>query len=745
VSSDARKKTELLAHLRASKWFADIDTSLWDAQIDHLSQVDLGRGDTLFQQGETGDALFLVLKGRLNICLLTDEGAETVLNEVSAGELIGEIQVLTGGSRTATVYAAQQSSVIRIAAEVFDLIVQWSPLFLQKVIETHRRRLNRSLLAQILQDQFGPLEARFLRHLESQARWVDLERNQILFAEGDPGDSVFLVLQGQLEIKTSHAVSPEQIMTRVGRGEIVGLTELFTGENRRASVRATREARLVEFSKKKFERIAEGQPAVLMTLTRMMIEQSRRTGPGYASLSSSHDRSTSLAIVPANDQVDMTEFARRLERALSKLGSTLHLCRENLHRLSGLKIDFGASSSDPSQQRLAGWLDEKEHQHRFVLYQCEPEHSVWSQKCLGQADQILVVTRAGNEMDTDKLKPMMQHYGDKDFADIASLVVVHDNSQHRPRGTAKLLSSLGTLRHHHLRWEKTSDFERIARFYNGSAVGLVLGGGGARAFSHIGVLQALHRHGIPVDMIGGTSLGSLIAAQYAFGHEPDTLVTLNRQGFIVDKPMHDLTFPFFGLVSGDRGERIGARDLEESTIEDLWLNFFAVSANLSTAQQVIHQSGSAIRAVRASMAIPGVFVPVVSGKDLLVDGGVLNNVPVDVMRQLGAGRVIGVDVSPLKDISVKVAGGRLPNARQMFWNRFNPRARPLKVPGLFEILMRASTLGSIQNTEMAKSQADLYINPPLDEFGTFDLKELDKIVEAGYLDACRQLAGSSFL
>jgi len=744
MSGAPGNKAELLAHLGNSDWFSDIDRSRWETQTDHVSQVSIGKGDTLFKQGETGDALFLVLEGGLNICLQNDDGSETLLNTVSAGELIGEIQVLTGGRRTATVYASQESLLVRITAEAFDQIVQWSPPFLNKVIDTHRRRLNRSLLAQILQDEFGPIDARFIRHLESHARWIDLDRNKALFDEGDTGDSVFLVLQGQLEIKTNNGVGTGHISSQVGRGEIVGLTELFTGENRRASVRAIRDSRVVEFSRKNFERIAAGQPALVMSLARMMVEQTRKAGPGHGSVSSSHGRSTSLTIVPADDQVDVTEFARRLEGALSKLGSTLHLCRENLPQLSGLKIDFEATTDDPSQLRLAGWLDEREYQHRFVLYQCEPGNSVWSKKCLGHADQILVVTGADSKLDADRLNQLMSHYGEKDFSDIASLIVVHGDSQCRPSGTGERLAILGTQRHHHLRWHNGGDFERIARFYDGSAIGVVLGGGGARAFSHIGVLQALHEHGIPVDMVGGTSLGSLIAAQYAFGHEPATLAELNRQGFIIDKPMNDLTFPFFGLVSGDRGERIGKRDLEASNIEDLWLNFFAISANLSTAQQVIHQTGPAIRAVRASMAIPGVFVPVVSGKDLLVDGGVLNNLPVDVMRQLGAGRVIGVDVSPVKDISVKVAGGRLPTARQMFWNRINPRAKPLNVPGLFEILMRSSTLGSIQKSEMARLQADLYINPPLDEFGTFDLKELDNIVEAGFLEASRQLAEHPF-
>ena len=131
------------------------------------------------------------------------------------------------------------------------------------------------------------------------------------------------------------------------------------------------------------------------------------------------------------------------------------------------------------------------------------------------------------------------------------------------------------------------------------------------------------------------------------------------------------------------------------------------------------------------MAVPGVLPPALSGQDLLVDGGVLNNVPGDVARQLCGGQVISVDVGAECELEIESPTGRLPSGWSLFWRRFNPLTR-IEVPNILEILVRSSTLASVQNVELAKAEADLYLKPPVEEFGMFNMIELDRIAEISY-------------
>ncbi len=252
-------------------------------------------------------------------------------------------------------------------------------------------------------------------------------------------------------------------------------------------------------------------------------------------------------------------------------------------------------------------------------------------------------------------------------------------------------------------------------------------------------MRAFEEAGLPIDMVGGTSVGSFMAALYALGMTPEAMTAASRRAFVEGKPHRDLTLPLFGFISGRRGERIQRRLFGDLEIEDLWANFFAISANLTTASQNVHASGEICAALRASLAVPGAIVPAVFGSDLAVDGGVLNNLPGDVMRGFCGGRVVAVSVSPSREMSVAAEGG-LPNPWRVFWSRINPLSRSIRAPFLIEILARASTLASVQDARAARSSADLYLAPPVDDFGIYQMSAIDRIIDIGYRHARQRLA-----
>jgi predicted acylesterase/phospholipase RssA len=291
--------------------------------------------------------------------------------------------------------------------------------------------------------------------------------------------------------------------------------------------------------------------------------------------------------------------------------------------------------------------------------------------------------------------------------------------------------------HHHVAADSPSDFARLARFLAGRATGVVLGGGGTRCFAHIGVIRALEEAGIEIDAIGGTSMGAYLAAQYALGWDPARMRAFNRETWVRVRPMQDYTLPVLSLLTG-RGFRKVARDIAgEAAIEDLAMRFFCVSSNLTRARIVAHRLGPLWRGMVASISVPGLMPPVAEGGDLLVDGAVLNNLPVDVMRSLCEGTVIASDVSPLVDLAVDPGVG----LSSGLWSRLFPwrRARPdgPKPPTVVDVLSRVSTLNSTVATEVVKKQADLYLHPPTEDFTVVDWERADALMDVGYEYATR--------
>ncbi len=176
--------------------------------------------------------------------------------------------------------------------------------------------------------------------------------------------------------------------------------------------------------------------------------------------------------------------------------------------------------------------------------------------------------------------------------------------------------------HHHLRGP--ADYDRVVRLLTGRAVGLVLSGGGARGFAHLGVVRALREHGVPIDLVGGTSMGAILAAGVASEWSHEELVRRFKRCFVDTNPLSDYTLPLVSLVSGRKVSTLLRSELGDIDIEDLPLPYFCVSSNLTTGRMSVHQQGTLWRWLRASVAIPGVLPPVFQGGEVFVDGGAMN-------------------------------------------------------------------------------------------------------------------------
>ncbi len=420
------------------------------------------------------------------------------------------------------------------------------------------------------------------------------------------------------------------------------------------------------------------------------------------------------------------DFCETLTVSLQTWGDALSLAANTLGDCGAPVKSLG--DQQPVPDALKHWLHEREGDTRFLMFDCGKPGTTWSQFALRQSDLILVVaesaSRAGGEL-IDQLSAL------NSATSMARrmLVLLQPASADSFSGTASWLERVQPDFHLQVRANQRRDIDRVSRVISGNAVGLVLGGGAARGIAHVGVFKALMELDIPIDWLGGTSMGAIMAMGPARGWDIDQIYAAARQALVKDRPFSDYTLPLVSLVSGGRMERILKREFG-GLIEDLPLPFFCISCSLDSGKLNVHDSGSLAQAVRASAALPGVFPPAVVDEQLSVDGSVINNLPVDVMLQKPVGKIIAVDLSSQK--RYKVPYDKVPSAWSILATRILPGVKKHRAPGLTTILLKATELGSMARVREAAEKADLLLNPPVRRFGMTQVDAFDQIAETSY-------------
>jgi predicted acylesterase/phospholipase RssA len=567
---------------------------------------------------------------------------------------------------------------------------------------------------------FHGLDETALDEVVGRLDWLLVPGGHALCRQGNESDGLYLVASGRLSILRELPTGEEVVLSHVGRGDSLGEVAALTGNPRSATVRALRDSVLARLGRTGLDQLLERHPKLILALTRRLATW---IGP-EAPVSERGRGCVAVALVATTatrDGVPLPEVAARLAAALARIGPTLHLSSARIDR------DLGTDES-----RLGAWIDEQEACHSFLLYEADPAPGItaWTRRCLRQADRVLVVgdgDGGGGEPSLGELGGELVRYEGRSREE---LVLLHLRRKERPHGTARWLALHSFLRHHHIRMNVPGDFDRLARFVNGTPVGLVLGGGGARGFAHIGVIRALEEAGIPIDRVGGTSMGAVMAGLYARGIDWKGMVRRNRWGWVKYKPHKLYTLPIISLLSSRKAERMLDMMFGDDQIEDLWLPFFCVSTNLTRAEVVVHRHGDMERLVGASMRLPGVVPPMVENGDLLVDGGVLNNLPIDVMRRQGRGPIIAVDVSAAIDVRADPSYREAPSPWQLLLGNWRKTAKPF--PNILQLLHRSAVLASDIYARQSKDEVELYIDLPMDEFDLFNVEPLDEIVEVGY-------------
>jgi predicted acylesterase/phospholipase RssA/CRP-like cAMP-binding protein len=578
----------------------------------------------------------------------------------------------------------------------------------------------------ILQDYFGAeVDEALLQKLDE----VPLAGGAWLFRQGDPGDSLYFLVRGRLQVWLEQApgASEPRLLGEVAPGESVGEIGLLTGEPRSAGIRAIRDSRLIRLERTAFEALAVDHPALVMKLAGNIAQLLQKSDQRAAAAR----RLSTVALLPLNDRPATRDFCAQLADALAAIDRTVCLDRATLGQAGAPQAALGAN--EPVPDALLPWLHGLEFDYRYVVYRCDAAATPWTRMALRQADIVLFIGQAG---DDPAWSGWERELGLDTPPAVARPTLVLLQQGSGIQGTDAWLQQRRPDFHLHVRSGEPDDVARVARVIAGTAIGLVLAGGAARGIAHLGVYKAMLELGIPVDWIGGVSIGSILGAGMAMDLDIETTLEAARHALVRDKPFSDYTLPIISLVGGRRMDRT-LRGFFRQNIEDLPIPYFCISCTLDDGALNVHEAGPLAMALRASASMPGIFPPAVVKLRLTVDGSVINNLPVDIMRQKPVGQVIAVDLSSQK--TYEVGYDSVPTPWAVLRGQWLPFGRRQRVPRLMTTLLKATELGTLARVQELGRQADLLLHPPVRGFGMTEVKAFDRMVEASYRYALEEL------
>uniref|UniRef100_A0A672IVT6 lysophospholipase n=1 Tax=Salarias fasciatus TaxID=181472 RepID=A0A672IVT6_SALFA len=707
-------------------------------------------GSVVARQGDQEVSIQFVISGLLHVYQrMIDREEETRLFVTHPGELVGQLAVLTGEPLIFTVRAQRDCSFLSISKNHFYEMMREEPKVVLNVAHTVVRRMSS-----------------FVRQIDFALDWMAVEAGRAVYRQGEKSDSTFIVLSGRLRSVILKEDGKKELIGEYGRGDLIGVVEALTHQNRATTVHAVRDSELAKLPEGALSSIKRKFPQVVTRLIHLLGQKilQQVNGPLTAlhtpgskwDAGNQASNLSTVAVLPVSEEVPLTAFTLELQHALIAIGPTLLLTSDII------KQRLGAAALDSVHEyRLSSWLGQQEDIHRIVLYQTDYTLTPWTQRCIRQADCIIIVGLGEQDPAVGELERMLE--GSAVRAQ-KQLVLLHREDGPPPKGTVEWLNMRSWIsRHLHLSCprrvfskrslpkllelyqrvfekpaDRHSDFSRLARVLTGNAIALILGGGGARGCSQVGIIRALCEAGIPVDLIGGTSIGSLMGALYAEDRSHSRMRIRARELAMemtsVFKKVLDLTYPVTSMFSGAAFNSSISNIFKGKQIEDLWIPYFNITTDITASTMRVHTDGSLWRYVRASMSLSGYLPPLCDPKDghLLMDGGYINNLPADVARSMGAKVVIAIDVGSRDETNLTNYGDSL-SGWWLLWKRLNPLAEKVKVLNMAEIQTRLAYVCCVRQLESVKnSEYCEYIRPPIDRYRTLEFGKFDEIAEVGY-------------
>jgi predicted acylesterase/phospholipase RssA/CRP-like cAMP-binding protein len=557
---------------------------------------------------------------------------------------------------------------------------------------------------------------------------IKLSQSQLLFEQGEPSDSLYILEQGRLVAELTTASKKVRTIGMIEKGEIVGELGALSQQPRTLTIRAVNDSVLLKLSRQEFQLFCVEYPSISFRLIEEIISRSQAT----IKLLAEKKPYQHIAITPANREVNFDNFIKHLQENIT-LQSNIIL------------LGHDSTLKNKNESELTEIFDNAENEGKIIVFVLNLKNNENQPFKLNIFGKVYIVAEGESRQ---KISDETLHFLETlTVVSQIELILLHSDFLHRPADTLFWLKEGLFSLHHHLRHTDASDYQRLLRFMTGKAIGLVLSGGGNKGWVHLGVIQALQELNIPIDAIGGASIGAWVGACYALTQSYDSAYRDFQTILdIIGNPfaLSNFTLPIISLLSGSKPTEALNSVFADIQIEDLWIPFFCISSNLTTGHEVIHRIGSVLKNVRSSATIPGIVPPMLVDGFLFVDGGIINNLPVDCMRTVigHTGKTIAVSLSGHGEYKTNYEFPSTLSFHQALLIKFGFRKNQYRFPNFFETFFNSLLLGGSPREKINELAADVLINPDVQLYKTISGSKLaiaNKLMTIGYNEAMKKL------
>jgi len=571
---------------------------------------------------------------------------------------------------------------------------------------------------------FSALNDKAIKKILSQSKKVHLKKNDCLFKQGDFSTDLYVLICGKLVVTVKPDRNPIKFIREILPGDTAGELGAISHEPRSATIKALEKSILLRITYENFRDLCAEYPSVIFRILDILTERSRNL---IQHISSDKPERKHIAILPANKKVSIAQFTEKMQTMLKDIPGIAFIS------------DYDRVLRKETQKTFREHVEELSSQNNFIFYLLALHKTDLAKICLSKVDMIYVIGSGDSNAYLNDYTRKIIHDDEFTYKAKPELILLHSKKKKFPHQAAAWLK-LGKFGfNHHVRYAQDADWQRIIRFMTGKAIGVVLGGGGIRSWAHIGAIKAILESGFPIDAIGGSSAGAIVGGYYALNETyEDARQQLQELSVATNRSIAvtNLTYPAVSFFNGkDYTEK--QKDMFGSIkIENLWLPFFCVTCNLSRNTQVVHRRGYLWRKIRASTAVPGIFPPVVIHNKIHVDGGIINNLPVDVMKNITnsfsmiiAVQLIHHDVDdtnytfpPILPFTVTVL------------SKLHIAYKNYKFPPFVDTFLRALLVGSSVKQRENSLMADILVAPDLSDYSLLkiDKNQETEIMEIGY-------------
>lgn len=582
---------------------------------------------------------------------------------------------------------------------------------------------------------FASLDADARKQLIDKFTKVELKPNEVLFFQGDTSDSIYLLISGKLSAQLMKGTGTTQIVGYITQGETVGELGALTTEPRSLTIKALKDSVLLKLLAKDFIYICQHYPKVMFAILTPIMTRATN----LIRLLSTENRNKHIVIVPANNSISLKEFTEKLLSFSEKY--------PNLLIVSDYQPEFNdKKTATTSVKEKILQLSKQKKSTRRILYILSAPNTPLASYAFKYVNNLYVAAKPDSEPTIDnhileKIQSAHLH-----LALGPNFLLIHPDSSEKPLNTLQWLNQTHFSMLLHVHMDANKEFLRLFRFIRGKAVGVVLSGGGTHGWAHIGAIKALRDAKIPIDMIGGSSVGALVAGCYALNQSYEETYKIFNQ-IVIDSAhsisWRSLTWPIVSLFDAKKYTDAQKKAFDGQQIEDLQLPYFCVSSNLACNTEEIHTTGILWEKIRASTAIPGIIPPMLINNELHVDGGLINNLPVDIMRQFVGheGRIIAVELNSFAPDKKKY---KFPPVLT-FWKslliKLRLKSNGYKFPTFIDTFMRGVFVGSVLRSKQNAVSANNYISLNLSTFSMLhsNPEEGEELVKLGYEETLKQL------